>query len=143
MKRLFTLLTLFLGLAVVTVAQDDGDDAKSEGGGRIEALKIAYITKKLNLSTDEAQKFWPIYNKYMDEIRKTRVDARLNKAKEIDTEEKLLNIRKRYNGEFTKALTTEKVNSFFRVEKEFGAYLQKELMERRQQRMDNRKRIKQ
>jgi hypothetical protein len=35
------------------------------------------------------------------------------------------------------------VNSFFRVEKEFGAYLQKELMERRQQRMDNRKRIKQ
>jgi hypothetical protein len=87
MKRLFTLLTLFLGLAVVTVAQDDGDDAKSEGGGRIEALKIAYITKKLNLSTDEAQKFWPIYNKYMDEIRKTRVDARLNKAKEIDTEE--------------------------------------------------------
>jgi hypothetical protein len=143
MKRLLTLLTLFLGLAVVTVAQDDGDDAKNEGGGRIEALKIAYITKKLNLSTDEAQKFWPIYNKYMDEIRKTRVDARLNKAKEIDTEEKLLNIRKRYNGEFTKALTTEKVNSFFRVEKEFGAYLQKELMERRQQRMDNRKRIKQ
>lgn len=144
MKRILMILTMFLGLAVVTVAQDDGDDAKEGGGGgRIEALKIAYLTKKLNLSTDEAQKFWPIYNKYVDEIRKTRVDARLNKEKEIDMEEKLLNIRKRYNGEFGKALSTEKVNSFFRVEKEFGAYLQKELMERRQQRMDNRKRIKQ
>jgi hypothetical protein len=142
MKQFILLLTMFLGMAAITVAQDEGDDAKKEGG-RIEAMKIAYLTNKLNLSTEEAQKFWPIYNKYMEEIRKTRMDARLNKEKEIDMEEKLLNIRKKYNGEFGKALSGEKVNSFFRVEKEFGNYIQKELMERRQQRMDNRKRIKQ
>jgi hypothetical protein len=142
MKKYFLLLVMFLGATVVTVAQDDDSGGGKNEGGRIEALKIAYITKKLDLSTEEAQKFWPIYNKYIQEVRKTRIDARLNKDKEIDTEEKLLNIRKKYSDEFNKALTKDKVNSFFRVEKEFGIYLQKELMERRQQQMNNRRRLK-
>jgi hypothetical protein len=140
MKNMLLIIVLFLGAAGYTVAQEEGDGKND--GGKIDALKIAYLTKKLNLSTEEAQKFWPIYNTYIKEVRQTRIDARLNKKSEIDTEERLLNIRKKYNGEFTKALSGEKVNSFFRAEKEFGVYLQKELMERRQQRMDNRKRIK-
>ena len=109
-------------------------------GSKLEALKIAYLTKKLNLSTEEAQKFWPIYNQYMAEVRKTRSDARLNNEKEIDTEDKILAVRKKYDGEFAKALSTEKVNSFFKAEKEFGSYIQKELQERRLQRVDNRRR---
>lgn len=136
MKKFLLILVIALGVSVVTVAQDEGGKGN---GSRIEALKIAYLTKKLNLSTDEAQKFWPIYNQYMGEIRKTRIDARQNKEGEIPTEEKLLNIRKKYNGEFNKALSSEKVNTFFKAEKEFGTVLQKELMERRMQRMQNRK----
>lgn len=128
-----------LGISAISLAQDDNDAGQKGTGSRIEALKIAYLTKKLNLSTEEAQKFWPIYNEYMGEIRKTRIDARQNKEGEIPTEEKLLNIRKKYNGEFNKALSSEKVNTFFKAEKEFGTVLQKELMERRMQKMDNRR----
>ena len=141
MKQIFLFVALFLGVTVVTVAQDD--DGNKEGAGRIEALKIAFLTKKLNLSTEEAQKFWPIYNQYMNEIRTTRIDARQNKEGEIPTEEKLLNIRKKYNGEFNKALSSEKVNTFFKAEKEFGTVLQKELMERRMQKMENRRPFRQ
>ena len=137
MKQIFLFVALFLGVTVVTVAQDD--DGNKEGAGRIEALKIAFLTKKLNLSTEEAQKFWPIYNNYMKEVWQVRKEARQNSTNEIDKQEKLLTIRKKYNGEFTKALSTEKVNSFFRAETEFGVFLQKELMERRQQKLDNRK----
>jgi hypothetical protein len=68
------------------------------------------------------------------------LDARQNKGAELDTEEKLLNIRKKYNGEFGKALSSDKVNQFFKAEKEFGTVLQKELMERIMQRMDNNRR---
>jgi len=137
MKKILLILVFALGVSVVSVAQDEGGEKGN--GGRLEALKIAYLTKKLNLSTEEAQKFWPIYNQYMNEIRTTRIDARQNKEGEIPTEEKLLNIRKKYNGEFNKALSSEKVNTFFKAEKEFGTVLQKELMERRMQRMENRK----
>ncbi|HEX6428026.1 MAG TPA: hypothetical protein VF008_10090 [Niastella sp.] len=136
MKKILLIIVIALGASLVSVAQDDNGE---KNGGRLEALKIGYLTKKLNLSTDEAQKFWPIYNQYMTEIRKTRIDARQNKEGEIPTEEKLLNIRKKYNGEFNKALSSEKVNTFFKAEKEFGTVLQKELMERRQQRLENRK----
>jgi Spy/CpxP family protein refolding chaperone len=139
MKKYLLILLMCLGVAGVSVAQDDGGDKGDGDGGRLAALKIAYLTKKLSLTPEEAQKFWPIYNQYMSEIRKTRMDARQNKEGEIPTEEKLLNIRKKYNGEFNKALSSEKVNQFFKAEKEFGTVLQKELMERRMQRMDNRR----
>lgn len=138
MKKILFITAMFLGMLATTFAQDEEGNGKA-GGGKVEALKIAYLTQKLNLSTEEAQKFWPIYNNYIKEVRLTRATARANKDKEIDTEEKLLNIRKKYDTEFAKALSTEKVNTFFRAEKEFGAFLQKELLERRQQRLDNRK----
>ncbi len=141
MKKILLIIVIALSASLVSVAQDD--DGDKHNGGRLEAMKIGYLTKKLNLSTDEAQKFWPIYNQYMTEIRKTRIDARQNKEGEIPTEEKLLNIRKKYNGEFNKALSSEKVNTFFKAEKEFGTVLQKELMERRQQRLENRKPFRQ
>lgn len=139
MKKYLLIIAIFLGFTVAGMSQDE--DRKD--GGRIEALKIAYLTRKLNLSTEEAQKFWPVYNKYADEIRKVQIEARQNRTTEIDREEKVLNIRKRFNGEFSKALSVEKVNTFFRVEKEFNGFLQKEMMERRQQRLDNRNRIRQ
>jgi len=139
MKKIILILVMALGISAVSLAQDDNDAGQKGNGSRIEALKIAYLTKKLNLSTEEAQKFWPIYNEYMGEIRKTRIDARQNQEGEIPTEEKLLNVRKKYNGEFGKALSSEKVNTFFKAEKEFGTVLQKELMERRMQKMENRR----
>jgi hypothetical protein len=65
-------------------------------------------------------------------LREARAEQRRNKATEIETEEKILNIRKKYNKEFSNALSAEKVNTFFRSEREFGNYVQKELSERRQ-----------
>lgn len=135
MKKYLLILTLFLGFAVKGISQDD--DKKD--GGKIEALKIAYLTRKLNLTTEEAQKFWPVYNKYADELRLANQEARQNKVTEIERDEKILSIRKRFNGEFAKALSTEKVNAFFRVEKEFNGFLQKEMMERRQNRIERNK----
>ncbi|MBC7848879.1 MAG: hypothetical protein H7Y31_04045 [Chitinophagaceae bacterium] len=131
MKRYILIVALFLGIAFQGWSQDD-----DKGGGRIEALKIAYLTKKLNLTPEEAQRFWPVYNKYADDVRQAQIDARKNKDPEIVREEKLLNIRKRYNDQFAKALSVDRANSFFRVEREFNGGIQKELMERRQNRTD-------
>ncbi len=35
---------------------------------QLASLKIAYITKKLSLTTKEAEKFWPVYNKFTDQL---------------------------------------------------------------------------
>lgn len=39
---------------------------------KIKTLKIAYLTEKLNLTSKEAQTFWPIYNDYQEEKQKLR-----------------------------------------------------------------------
>lgn len=127
MKR-FLLYTFFI-LAVGAV--------KAQNGNRLEALKIAYVTKKMDLSPDEAQRFWPLYNQYAAELRQARQYAQRSNQNEIDLDEALLNIRKKYNSQFVRVLPAEKVNIFFRSEKEFGAFVQKE-MERRQIRAQHR-----
>ena len=142
MKKILFIAAIIFGFLPAILAQDGEAAAKNEGG-KIEALKIAYLTNKLNLTPEEAQKFWPIYNKYSDEIRKVRIESRQSKEGELPMEEKILNIRKKYNGEFNKALSTEKVNRFFKAEKEFGGYLQREIMERRNQKIENRKHLRQ
>ncbi|MBQ0741530.1 sensor of ECF-type sigma factor, partial [Aquimarina celericrescens] len=56
---------------------------------KIKAFKIAYITEKLNLSSKEAQEFWPIYNNHEEIIENLRKEKRkLMKAlKEADDSE--------------------------------------------------------
>jgi hypothetical protein len=122
MKRLLLLYGLICMMCVSGICQN---------GEKLASIKIAYLTKQLNLSPEEAERFWPVYNKYTEEIRKTRLDAIGNKEDEIVTEEKIVNIRKRYNNDFSRALPPDKVNLFFRSEKQFGNFVQRE-MERRQ-----------
>jgi hypothetical protein len=121
MKR-FLLFTILVFAVLFVSAQN---------GNRLEALKIAYITNKLNLSPEEAQKFWPIYNQYALELKVARLKAVNNKSSEIELDESLLNIRKKYSVQFSQVLPPQKVDTFFRSEKEFGHFVEKE-MERRQ-----------
>jgi Spy/CpxP family protein refolding chaperone len=139
MKKILLMWMMLFTVAMTAVAQDNSDDKNN--GGRLEAMKIAWLTKKLELTPEEAQKFWPIYNQYTKDIQNTRKEARERKDDEIKTQEKLLNIRKKYETEFLKAISKEKVNTFFRAEREFLAEVQKRILERRQQ--QGRRRINQ
>ena len=112
MKRILFIIGVFLGFAISGASQGIPKD------GRLETLKIAFLTRKLNLSTDEAQKFWPLYNRYIDEIRQIKTKNR--SLDEITMEERVVNIRKKYKSEFTYALPEERVNQFFKEDKEFN-----------------------
>lgn len=43
---------------------------------RIKALKTAFITDRLDLSPGEAEKFWPVYNKYEAELNELEFTKR-------------------------------------------------------------------
>lgn len=121
MKKIVLLFILVTGLIFSAGAQ--------RKQGSVEAIKIAYYTKKLNLTPEEAQKFWPIYNMYFAEVRQIRQQN--PDLDEVGLEEKILNVRKKYKSQFAQALPDDKVNQFFRVEKEFNMYLRQELQERK------------
>lgn len=123
MKKIL-LLTLFL-LNINYFCYSQVQNRKNN----IEAIQIAYLTRELSLSPDEAQKFWPIYNEYRDELLAVRKEVRDD---EIMYEEKVVNIRKKYKTDFKKVLETDlRVNQVFLAEKSFKELLRKELMKRR------------
>ncbi|EAZ79241.1 hypothetical protein [Algoriphagus machipongonensis] len=63
MKKL-TLFILFTILVGVTYAQRGRERYDPE---KLKAAKIAFITTRLDLQPEQAEKFWPVYNNYSDE----------------------------------------------------------------------------
>ncbi|KAA2244480.1 hypothetical protein F0L74_00415 [Chitinophaga agrisoli] len=148
------IVALLLFLSVRAGAQQQpGDDPALKD--KIRAAQIAYLSKQLDLTPDEAQKFWPLYNNYTHEVeqliaerrRNRQVDkkddaaARQNLDKEMDLEQRMVNVRKRYKQEFLKALPPGKAGSVFKAEREFRMQLVRQLNERRADR--NMRRFKQ
>ncbi len=99
-KIIFLLSFVFAFLATGLSAQTGGspkgknDSAQTASGSeRVQALKVAYITKALDLTSAEAEKFWPIYNEYQDKrevVRKQlQADYKIirEQADKLSTEE--------------------------------------------------------
>ena len=123
MKKILLLTLFLLNISYFCYAQFE------KRKNNIEAIQIAYLTRELSLSSEEAQKFWPVYNDYRDELVSVRKEARND---EVLFEEKVLNIRKKYKTDFKKVLgTDQRVNQVFVAEKSFRDLLRKELMNRR------------
>ena len=97
-KIILSFLLSFLVLGI-TMAQPPERPAGPRGKGpkpskeNVEALKVAFITRHLNLTIEEAQKFWPAYNAYFEDLKKVRKD---NKEDVLAFEEAALNIKKKY-----------------------------------------------
>ena len=76
MKKIATVL--FVTLMIFTIS------GKAQGGDRqekIERLKVAFITEKLDLSVEEAEKFWPVYNQFSDQRKEIKKSLRDLKKK--------------------------------------------------------------
>lgn len=131
--------TIIFFIAVFTVSSLAAQEPQRKMMGQrqnIEVLKVAYFTKHLSLTTEEAEKFWPMYNSYTGEVKKARQD---NKEDILAFEEAVLNIRKKYKGELKKILVTDdRVNKALLAEREFMNVVRKEL----QQRMEMRKKMR-
>jgi hypothetical protein len=68
MKRrivVFTILAIFCAMNI---------SAQNVNRQRLDAYKIAFFTKRLNLTSREAEKFWPVYNEYQDAKNKIQLE---------------------------------------------------------------------
>ena len=63
MKRLLFLL-VFCALTFAGTTAIAQDKSAQERRERVESAKIAFLTDKMSLTTEQAQKFWPLYNEY-------------------------------------------------------------------------------
>jgi len=108
---------------------------------KIENLKIAFLSKKLNLSEETAQDFWPIYNQYDHAkqrlFRKYKHQYREQKLSMQDVEHRMerekefLLLRKKYINRFAKVLSPVQLMDLKRSERQFKKLLLKRVQRRR------------
>lgn len=134
MKQLLLIFSFFLSGFGVVHAQEHRnlDPAKKEQ--KIQALYIAYISRELKLTEEEAQKFWPVHTQFDSEIRTVR-----SEMSELDRQQAVLNIKKRYQDKFIKILGNERSNDFFRKDAEFRKKLVERLRNMKQHNSPNKR----
>ncbi len=80
MKKIIT----FLCISIFFLSISINAQMSKEGREKIKALKVAYLTEQMNLTTSEAEKFWPVYNTFI----KTQYSIRNNYKKSVKEVEK-------------------------------------------------------
>jgi hypothetical protein len=135
MKK-FYLLLLLVSVTAFVKAQDEAVNTEKKQQG-IDALKVAFISRELDLTPDEAQKFWPIYNQYAKDLKNTI--SRGNDALERD--EKVLNLRKSYKDQFSNVLGQQRMNKMYNAEGRFRNLLIKSMRNQNQNQRPQNNRI--
>jgi len=142
---LVMLISFLLAAGISAYSQDPAARPmlSKESREKVKAHRVAFLTDQLSLTSEEAQKFWPVYNEYeakMEEhLRDYREelpgtpppdieilsDQEITKLlnEEIDREMQRVKIKKEYYDKFRKVLSDRKVLRLLQAEKEFRKVL--------------------
>ena len=125
-------------------AQNDKTDEKRE---KIKAYKVSFLTTELELTSTEAEKFWPVYNAYDDkqfELRHEKMKMYLRKLDDDNistmsekeaatllsqiesTDKELYLLRDKYNTNLKKILSAKKILKLKKSEDDFNRKLLKQ-----------------
>ena len=140
MKNIITFICISLFCILSLSAQ-----IRKGSRDKIKMLKISYLTDRLKLTPDEAQKFWPIYNiqdkkkhelkvKLRSEIKKAiKQNENINAVSENDaerlislkltTEKKIYELHENFITKIKKILSYKKIIQLELAEMEFGRKL--------------------
>jgi Spy/CpxP family protein refolding chaperone len=136
MKTSKIVLIILFFVSIHSFAQPPMGEKKDQ----IKALKVGYITNELALTTEEAAKFWPIYNDFDDkqfELKNQKMkafkarmdDDSLNKMSEKEassllaqmesTEDELYQLRKKFISNLKGVLPATKIIKLKKAEDDF------------------------
>lgn len=153
-KSSVLLVAIMLLITSATYAQQRRNGQRGNGGQakmeRVHAMKIGYITQHLQLTSSQAERFWPVYNRYEQELRETRMrfiknrraqaqkqemtdaEARAQIENNLDLQEAVIDLKKRYNNEFLKIISARQLMDLYEAEKGFRQTLMKEMRSRQE-----------
>jgi hypothetical protein len=154
----FYLLFLLGTSAVQAQVQEENDVAvrNPQAMQKIQNLRIAYISEKLALTPDQAEKFWPVYREFVVQRAALRKELRTFQRTNIDpahpdpkkeqelvdlgltVKQKELNLEKEYSGKLLKVINAQQVLALRKAEQDFRTMLinqmpQRKLMQERKE----------
>ena len=142
--RPLIMIVFLTGIVIRGAAQDEEQpltDPKVQS--RIDAAKAAYITERLKLSPEEAEKFWPIYKEFADKRKVLRQQYRESKSTQTDDQavvdhqlklkQQELDLEKEYSGRFLKVISAQKVMHLRNAERDFAKIIIRQIQQRQMQ----------
>lgn len=155
MKRLLIIIYCVLS-SLGALAQDPDEQVVQDPQvqEKIKNLRIAYISDKLGLTPDQAEKFWPIYREFSDkrrEIRQELVDAR----KELKTDnpdpakqeelvklglaikQRELDLEKTYSERLLRVISAQQILTLRKAEGDFQRIIIEQIQQRRMMQQRN------
>ena len=144
MKKIIFVTLLLFSSGIASFAQNGAQE-------KLEAQRVAFITNRLNLTPQEAQNFWPIYNQYKAEERQLKKSLRRpgklqnlsDKEVEdyldatLDVEEKELALKRSYLNKVKAILPIKKIARLMNAERAFKEMVLRRMNERRAERRNN------
>lgn len=136
-------------LAAAPLAQAQVGQPGRPGGRltQIENAKIAFITNRISLTQEQAQKFWPIYNEFSARRRELNRNTRLlrrditpdmsdqqirdNITQSFTGRQQELNLEKEYFEKFQKVISLRQVAQLLNAERDFTKEVIKRVADRR------------
>ncbi|PZX52430.1 hypothetical protein LV84_03436 [Algoriphagus ratkowskyi] len=136
MKKYTLIVLLFFMAAGTTLAQrtDNGYDRE-----KLEAARVAFITTRLDLKPEQAQKFWPIFNVFNDareknlkemselgrvkDIQLSEVDAKSRLARRFDIERKMIVDEEKFVNELSSVITYNQIILLNGLSREFARHI--------------------
>lgn len=144
MKKILVILFVFLSSGIVLGQSQETLD-------KIQAAKIALITQRLELTPDQAEKFWPVYQEFTNkqlELRKEFQQMRAGLDPKTATEEenkrllesglrikeRQLDLEKTYAQRMQQVITNRQLMSLRKAEDDFREMLMDRVRQQQQQR---------
>ncbi|MFD2784112.1 hypothetical protein [Hymenobacter rubripertinctus] len=137
MNHLLRTLSLLCLLAVLPLAGAHAQrgDQRQERLSQLENARIAYLTEKIALTPDQAQKFWPLYNEFT--AKRRDLNRRLRQLRPADADglsdqqlrdninqsfglrQQEITLEKDYFDKFQRVITVRQVGRLFLAERQF------------------------
>ena len=158
MKTSRILLTLLMAvLSWTAFAQEEElpqQDIDPKVREKVQATRIAFITERLGLTPEQAEKFWPIYNEFTQKRVRMRQDFR-DRQRKIDPnkpeqQEELIryglqlkqtevDLERDYSGRIMKTISAQQLLNLRRAEQDFRQLIITTMTNRRvmQERKEN------
>jgi hypothetical protein len=146
MKKVVIVILIILMLPVIRVA------AQNPNLEKLNNYKIGFFTKRLNLTSEEAEKFWPVYNEYQGkrnliQLEKLKINRNFNQNGSTLSDNQLVEMGDKYvdclvqesalavafHKKLREVLPPSKVIMYYQAENQYKAQLLNELQNVRQQ----------
>lgn len=148
MKNLIIICSALFIVPVFTTAQSGKGNDPKQNKEKIESIRIGFLTKELDLTPEESQRFWPQYNAHKEKeaaliqsLKPTKAretmsekEAEAELAKRLDGIDKMAALQKEFILSMKTVLPVQKVLRLEMAEREFNRKLMHEIRERHHRR---------